>query len=79
MVKYLVVVLVVLAVVWLLRGQRRHDQTETRPRAAGPRPDTVQEMVSCAHCGVHLPVGEALRGPDGRPYCSAAHCMAGPR
>lgn len=75
--KYLVVILVVLAVVWLLRSQRRRD--DPPPRASAPRRDAVQEMVDCAHCGVHLPATEAVRGEDGRHYCSPAHRLAGPR
>jgi uncharacterized protein len=36
-------------------------------------------MVSCAHCGLHLPEADALPGPDGAHYCSEAHRRAGPR
>lgn len=75
--KYLVVVVVVLAVVWLLRGQRR--RKESPPRASAPRREALQEMVDCAHCGVHLPASDAVRGEDGRHYCTAAHRLAGPR
>jgi uncharacterized protein len=32
-------------------------------------------MVSCTHCGVHLPHGDAVTGVRG-PYCSAAHRSA---
>ncbi|MBK9161736.1 MAG: hypothetical protein IPM27_09265 [Nitrosomonadales bacterium] len=32
----------------------------------------VEDMVRCAHCGVHLPKGESIRS-DGRFFCSAAH------
>ncbi len=75
--KYLVVILVVLAVVWLLRSQRRRD--EPPPRASTPNRRAVEEMVDCAHCGVHLPSAEAVHGEDGRYYCSTAHRLAGPR
>jgi len=34
-------------------------------------------MVRCAHCGLHLPAADALAGPDGAVYCSAAHRQAG--
>jgi hypothetical protein len=30
-------------------------------------------MVSCAVCGVHLPQPDAVRGGDGRLYCSQEH------
>jgi uncharacterized protein len=32
-------------------------------------------MVACAHCGVHLPTGDALTGARG-VYCRAAHRQA---
>jgi len=35
-------------------------------------------MVECAHCGLHLPQGEAVF--DGAtPYCGEPHRLAGPR
>ncbi len=45
-------------------------------RRAGAKPAT---MLECAHCGVHLPQTEALFDVGGRPYCSEAHRLAGPR
>jgi len=32
-------------------------------------------MVSCAHCGIHLPRDEAVAGTRGL-YCSSAHRSA---
>lgn len=75
--KYLIVVVVILAVVWLVRSQRR--RRRDAPGASAPRPAAVQQMVDCAHCGVHLPASDALSDPDGRHYCSPAHRLAGPR
>ena len=55
MTKYLVI-LVVIGVVWALwrQGQGKGDGS---PQARGrARPGSVaQEMVGCAHCGLHLP------------------------
>ena len=75
--KYLLVVVVVGVVLWLMFGmKRRVDQPPPRGgRAAGQLP----KMVACAHCGVHLPDKEAPHDADGRPYCSDAHRVAGPR
>jgi uncharacterized protein len=36
-------------------------------------------MVRCAHCGLHLPEGDAVKTPDGHRYCTAAHRDLGPR
>lgn len=74
MLKYLVLVLVVLALVWLLRGARGRSGLPPAPSATPP-PKSVQDMVSCAHCGVHLPVDEALPGRGG-VFCGEAHRTA---
>lgn len=78
MFKYL---LLALLLIWLfysptLRGKRRTttpgEQGKTKP---APR---AENMIECAHCGVHLPEGEALRDVQGQGYCSKAHLLAGP-
>ncbi len=72
--KYLVVLLVIVAVLWFTL--RRSDR---RPPSRSPkRPPAPQAMVQCAHCGVHLPSAEAVTA-GGLPYCSEAHRLAGPR
>lgn len=75
--KYLLILLVILAVVWLMRrgSAPRHGRNEqARPKDARH----AQPMVECAHCGVHLPASEAVIGVEGRTYCSEAHRLAGP-
>jgi uncharacterized protein len=60
------IVAVVLIVRFLLRQRRL------------PRPPAVKggDMVRCAHCGLHLPVGSAIQdGP--RWYCSREHQRLG--
>lgn len=86
--KYLLVLLVVLAGAWLLTARRRGgrrdglgggDRAEPRvPPAEPPAIDAVT-MVACAHCGVHVPAAELVFDAAGRPYCSDAHRVAGPR
>lgn len=39
---------------------------------------TPEAMVRCAHCGIHLPQGEAEFTADGHAYCGAAHRALGP-
>jgi uncharacterized protein len=36
-------------------------------------------MLACAHCGLLLPPEEATHDAAGRPFCSQAHSLAGPR
>ena len=77
MMKYLLVVAVVLLVLGLARARRRMDSKPARPASATGKP-AAEEMVRCAHCGVHLPRREALAGAASGLYCSEAHRLAGP-
>jgi uncharacterized protein len=70
--KYIVIILVVLAVLWLLRSQRRGKERDVESRK-DPTLTQPQDMVRCPVCAVHLPRADALPGPDGRLYCCAAH------
>lgn len=45
-------------------------------RESEPGPKEPERMVSCAHCGVHLPESEALER-EGRRYCSEEHRRLG--
>lgn len=78
--KFLIVLLAVLAGVWLWR--RNRDTADEAPRnpptrpAAGPAAGP-SAMVACAHCGLHLPAAEALPGGQGEHYCSLEHRVAG--
>lgn len=75
--KYLLVLIVVVVGLWLmLRGRDRPTSESGRARRGRPASET---MVTCAHCGVHLPRPEALTDAAGRPFCSDAHRLAGPR
>lgn len=66
------IVLVVLAV-WLVRRALRS------PPGGGESPALREgELVACAHCGLHLPRGEA-REAAGKLYCSEEHAMLGRR
>jgi len=65
--KYLVVLAVLAVAYTLWRSQRAAARPPQRPGAGAP-----QDMVACAHCGVHLPRGEALM-QRGRSYCCQAH------
>ncbi|KGM39437.1 hypothetical protein JY96_03775 [Aquabacterium sp. NJ1] len=74
MFKYL---LIALLLVWLfyspaLRGRRTGSKPPGKPEA--PR---AEKMVQCAHCGVHLPEGEAVMDDKGQAFCSQAHRHAG--
>ena len=76
MIKWLLVLLVVVVVVSLLmaRGGRREP-----PRQRRTARDEPVAMLTCAHCGVHLPQDEAVFDAARRPFCGDAHRIAGPR
>jgi uncharacterized protein len=68
--KYLFWLLVILLVWWAWRRA-----SATRSRQEPSATPQTQDMVTCAHCGVHLPHNEAIAGARGQ-YCSAAHRSA---
>ena len=65
----LLFVFAIVAVVYLLfRSYRKNlsSQDRTVDRTV------TEDMVRCAHCGVHLPRGESVRA-EGKDFCSAEH------
>jgi uncharacterized protein len=65
--KLILIVCGVLLAWWLLKAYRR-----TLHRKNEPRPPATEDMVRCAHCGVHLPRSES-RAVDGEFFCSEEH------
>lgn len=75
--KYLLVLIVIIIAVGVWRSQRRAEARERRQAASPRNPSNAplaapQDMVECAHCGLHLPRSEAIEAA-GRSYCSAEH------
>jgi uncharacterized protein len=85
----LVVLVVAITLAWLGRGRRLNEPKPGAGAASDPAKgdsgaqrqasgEPLPSMVSCAHCGVHLPASEACQ--DGAlSYCSERHRDAGPR
>lgn len=71
MLKVLIIVLALVALLWLLFGRSARKGEAPKDTRRGRR-GGVEDMVVCAHCGVHLPRSEALAA-RGLHYCSAAH------
>jgi uncharacterized protein len=69
MLKFLIIAAAVALLLWLLFG-RGARKVKPPPRAS--KHGGAEEMVTCAHCGVHLPRSEALAARS-LHYCSAAH------
>jgi len=43
-----------------------------RKKLSSKKENVVEDMVCCAHCGMHLPRGESIRA-EGRDFCSEEH------
>ncbi len=71
--KLIVLVLLVVIAVWLMRRALRSGEQGGFER----KPPVDGELVSCAHCGVHLPRSEARTAGE-RLYCSEEHARLGP-
>lgn len=78
--KFVILLVAVLVLVWLVSGSLRRYKQRGAPRSRTATPQ-VEGMVACAHCGVHLPASLALVGESKREerYCSVPHREAGPR
>lgn len=59
----LLLIIAIVAVVYLLI---RHY------RKQAPKQESVEDMVSCAYCGLHLPGSESINS-DGRFFCCVEH------
>lgn len=76
--KYLLLILVIGLVAFMLGVKRARPARPATPKAeppATPARPVSQEIVSCAHCGLHVPQAEALPGRGGL-FCSTAHRAA---
>ena len=73
MVRLILLAIAILVLVWLVRRALLGE-----PAARGNQARNTADLVSCAHCGVLLPRGEAREAPGGL-YCGEAHARLGPR
>jgi uncharacterized protein len=67
--RVVLVLLVVGVILWLLAARAR-----ARPAQGKLQPEA---FTRCAHCGVHLPINDAVVD-RASAYCSEAHRLAGP-
>ncbi len=65
--KLILIVLVFVLAWWVLRSYRRSMTREEPPPATA-----AEDMVRCAHCGVHLPRSECHASND-KFFCSEEH------
>ena len=74
MVFWIILIIVVgFAIRSKLRASIQRAETQVPPpRPAAHSSAVIENMTSCAHCGLHFPASEAVRA-EGRDYCSPAH------
>ena len=64
----LILVVLVFVFAWWLLGKYRKSMTREPP----PQTGAAEDMVRCAHCGVHLPRSESHASED-KFFCSEEH------
>jgi uncharacterized protein len=74
MLRLVLLIAAVVLLVWLVRSARRADKpAPPTPRDSGAERGAARDtMVACAHCGVHLPRGDALES-GGLHFCGEPH------
>ena len=74
MLRFVLLIAAVVLLVALLRSALRRGGDEARSARPGVRPHAAgpQPMVACAHCGIHVPRGDAVVAPSGT-FCGEAH------
>ena len=65
--KLIFLVLGIVLAWWILKRYRK-----SMPREKPPPAGAAEDMVRCAHCGVHLPRSESHAG-GGNVFCSEEH------
>jgi uncharacterized protein len=75
--RLIVLVVLVVIAVWLVRRALRASALRKSHRQGEPQVKPG-DLVRCAHCGVHLPRGEA-RQAEGALFCSEEHARLGTR
>jgi len=69
----LLALLIYFAVRSKLRAAARNSRMHVPPQQPSAPPSVaIENMTSCAHCGLHFPASEALHA-EGRDYCCPAH------
>lgn len=62
--RLLLIIAIAVVVYLLIRSYRKQVPQQDKP--------STEDMVCCAHCGVHLPKGESVQA-DGQFFCSVDH------
>ncbi len=65
--RFFILSILIFLVIYLLKRKWQSPQQKT-----SETPPANEKIVKCAHCGVHVPISEAITVHD-QFYCSEAH------
>lgn len=65
--KFIFYILLALLVYWVIKIRVPKQRNDASP------PESAEDMVNCAHCGVYLPKSEAISSQQ-KYFCSHEHC-----
>ncbi|HNP50182.1 MAG TPA: PP0621 family protein [Nitrosomonas nitrosa] len=63
--KWIVFIIVLLIIYWIFKNLQR-------PKGTPTKPNEIEDMVRCAHCGLHVPRSESIAANDNY-FCSNEH------
>ena len=55
------------------QSPQSNEQTAAKTSAQTAAAELVEKMVSCSHCGIHVPLSEAVQSNSGSFFCSIEH------
>lgn len=64
--KWIILIIVVFIIYWGLKNLQRARKQPTQPD------NVIEDMVRCAHCGLHIPRSESIAADD-KFFCSTDH------
>ena len=65
--KLIFYIIIAILIYWIIKNrQPKEEKTETLLESS-------EDMVSCTHCGVHLPKSEAITSHNNQYFCCTEH------
>lgn len=72
----LLATLAAFVIIWLLRSKQISNSKGSARANTGHNERLIgEQMMCCAHCGIHVPASEAVVAPSGLTFCSEEHCL----
>jgi len=65
--KLIFYIIIAILIYWIIKSR------QPKQKQAGTPPESIEDMVSCAHCGVHLPKSETISSHN-KYFCCNEHC-----